>query len=335
MSRNAELCTRFRGLGLHGRTSCPQRKNFVNFTFRDMKMGHDPGGNGILSTAAAAMVGTKLATNLLFGPVGAKVSNFLSKQFGRNPLARDQFPGEKHMVLPTEHGLTRANFAGPGTRLETRMQRGDQGVDGPRGIDAIAMRHDIDYTLARTAEDVRAADNRMIAAIKRSTAGSKTKAIVLAALKAKKLGEDIGVFNIDTFTNVTEQGQVRRGRKPRGAVTAAPRGVAPLPPDGDGAGHKRKRGQGPPELNPANRLLKTMRRKTAPRKKRRRQGGGPLLNIAKSVLTSGTAKRTGRRLFDTVILPLITSQLRAFLSKHIFRQGAGRRRRRRKRKRKR
>lgn len=147
----------------------------------------------------------------MFGPVGAKVSNFLTKKFGKNPMARPIFPGEKHVVLPTKHGLTRANFAGPGTKVKKRVARGDKGVDGPRGVDAAAKRHDLAYVAARTAADVRRADNRMIRDVKRSTAGPKTKAIVVGAMKGKVLGENLGIFDINTFTQVTEDDNVGKG----------------------------------------------------------------------------------------------------------------------------
>lgn len=273
MPRNSDLCDRFRGLGITGRTSCPQRKGFTDVTFRDMHMGRDPQGGGILGVASTALIAGKLASSLLFGPVGAKVSNFLSRKFGKNPAARDVFPGEKHIILPTKFGITRANFAGPGTHVLQRVKRGDRGVDGPRGIDAIAMRHDIDYVNARTTKDVREADNRMIAAIKRSSAGKKTKAIVIAALKAKKLGENIGLFDVNTFTQVTEDDNVRQPKRPRGAFTSGPRGFDPPKPEPkSGAG---KKARGPPELNPAIRLLAKMRQRTrAAQRKKRKRGKG-------------------------------------------------------------
>ncbi len=156
----------------------------------------------------------KFASNQLFGPVGAAVSNALTKRFGKNPEARPISAGEKHVILPTKHGLTRANWAGPGTHVAKRLKRGDRGVDGPRGIDAAAKRHDLAYVGARTAKDVRAADNRMLRDIRNSTAGRKTKAIATAAMQGKKLGEDLGLFNINTFTQVTEDDKVGKGNLP-------------------------------------------------------------------------------------------------------------------------
>lgn len=207
---------------MHG-VGSSQRKNILMETKRDSKVRRSThfsvhvGGAPMLSTI---IKGVQLTSNALFGPVGAKVSNALSKRFGKNPEARDVFPGEKHIILPTKHGLTRANFAGPGTQVEKRVKRGDRGVDGARGIDAIARRHDLAYVAARTKEDIRVADDTMIADVRRSSAGSKTKAIVMAALKAKKLGEDLKIFDVNTFTQVIEDDNVPGAAGQGGALPA-------------------------------------------------------------------------------------------------------------------
>ena len=175
-----------------------------------------PSGEGILDTIGSVtkgLQGLRLASDVLFGPIGSTVSNVLSEVFNKNPEARPISPGEKHIVLPTKHGLTRANFAGPGTQVKKRIKRGDRGVDGPRGIDAAARTHDLAYVNARTPADIRRADNRMIREVEQSTAGKRTKQVVKAALRAKTLGEDLGVFGPNTFTEVLEDDDMK-GRGP-------------------------------------------------------------------------------------------------------------------------
>ena len=189
------------------RLSYPARHAAVVSTPSELRRGVHPSGDGVLDTIGSitkGLQGLRLASDVLFGPIGSTVSNVLSNVFNRNPEARPISPGEKHIVLPTKHGLTRANFAGPGTQVEKRVRRGDRGVDGPRGIDEIARRHDIDYVNARTPADIRRADNRMIRAIDSSTAGRRTKQVVKRALQAKTFGEDLGVFGPNTFTEVIE-----------------------------------------------------------------------------------------------------------------------------------
>ncbi|MCP4343943.1 MAG: hypothetical protein GY795_00260, partial [Desulfobacterales bacterium] len=110
------------------------------------------GGGGyvqaVQAAIAAAPVIAKTIDKVLFGNIGTNVSNTLGEHYNKNPLWRPGFAGERHAILPTEDGWTRANFAGPGTHLTKRLTRGDQSVDGPQGIDAAAKKHDIKYANA-------------------------------------------------------------------------------------------------------------------------------------------------------------------------------------------
>ena len=150
----------------------------------------------------AATTAGKLAGKLVTGKVGTKISNVLSTKFNKNPNWRPGFPGEAHLVLPTPWSLTRANYAGPGTNLGARLARGDLGVDGPKGIDIASKTHDMLYNAARTKEDIRKADNRLISDIRKSSAGPVTRALAVKMLQAKKFGENVGVFGAETFTKL-------------------------------------------------------------------------------------------------------------------------------------
>ena len=158
--------------------------------------------------------GTDFAANRAAGASGTgikdivrKVTSLVKNKLGKNPDKRPGFPGERHVPLPTSHGVTIANFAGPGTQIAQRLKRGDKGVDGPRGIDEIAKLHDIDYVNAQKESDIRRADNLMIDRVRNSSAGRLTKKIVIAALKAKKFGEDHKITDVNTFTDsVPEEG---------------------------------------------------------------------------------------------------------------------------------
>ena len=55
-------------------------------------------------------------------------------------------------------------FMGPGTHLEKRLKRGDQGINR---LDRIAKEHDIDYSHANNLQDKWQADSKMIKAIDR------------------------------------------------------------------------------------------------------------------------------------------------------------------------
>ena len=76
------------------------------------------------------------------------------------------------------------NYTGPGTHLEKRLKRGDQGVSR---LDEIARIHDIDYSKAKNLQDKWKADDKMIRAITKLP-GKKTKQerIVKTIMQAKR-----------------------------------------------------------------------------------------------------------------------------------------------------
>jgi hypothetical protein len=147
----------------------------------------------------ARAVGSALG-DLATGEIGTAVSNILSEKFNKNPNWRPGFPGEAHLVLPTKEGLTRANFCGPGTNLKARQTRGDKGVSQ---IDDACQIHDMLYSIAKSEGDIRKADERLIKDIDKATdAGPTQKAVLKAGIRAKTLGEDIGLFGPETFTKI-------------------------------------------------------------------------------------------------------------------------------------
>ena len=55
-------------------------------------------------------------------------------------------------------------FLGPGTKLQKRLKRGDQGINR---LDRLAKQHDIDYTRAKSLKDKHRADRKMVRDIQR------------------------------------------------------------------------------------------------------------------------------------------------------------------------
>ena len=80
--------------------------------------------------------------------------------------------------------MPKANYLGPGTRLQQRLKRGDRGVNR---LDELAKIHDIDYSKAKSLKDKWKADDKMIRAIK-NLPGKKTKQerIVKAIMQTKR-----------------------------------------------------------------------------------------------------------------------------------------------------
>ena len=79
------------------------------------------------------------------------------------------------------------NFAGHGTHLEKRLNRGDRGVNR---LDEIARIHDIDYSKAKNLTDKWKANDKMIPAItnlpgKKATQERVVKTIMQAKRKLK------------------------------------------------------------------------------------------------------------------------------------------------------
>ncbi len=172
-------------------------------------------GSGYAQTIAAiikaAPIVAKGVDKAAFGKIGTNISNTLSERYNKNPEWKPGFAGERHAVLPTNFGLTRANYAGPGTKLQTRLARGDKGVDGPYGIDAAAKTHDIDYYNAKSYSDIRKADKKFIKGVRQSTSTGTMKNLAIGAIKAKNFGEDIGILNKDVFSIQQESQQMGLG----------------------------------------------------------------------------------------------------------------------------
>ncbi len=140
------------------------------------------------AVAAKGSYAANKLDNLVNGSIGTKVVNSLSARFNKNPNARPKFPGERHIVLPTKHGLTMGNFIGPGTQLQKRLARGDKPVDPI--FDRAAMIHDVAYSKARSLKDVHVADqafNRAIEAGKEQY--PKFTSAIQTMFKAKQLAE--------------------------------------------------------------------------------------------------------------------------------------------------
>jgi hypothetical protein len=132
------------------------------------------------------------------GEIGTTLRNMIPDS---DETARPGFVGERHVLLKLPNGKTGVgNYIGPGTNLIKRLERGDP----PRTeVDKVAQLHDIRYGLAKTQADVRKADNIMINKVKQISRnrGDAPRNIAQASLmRAKVLGEDLGVLRKDAFS---------------------------------------------------------------------------------------------------------------------------------------
>ena len=111
--------------------------------------------------------------------------------------SRDRFAGERHAILTLPNGKNGiANYMGPGTNIIERIKRNDP----PRTpVDAVAMAHDLRYTLAENVQDLRSADTKMIQEIDNVKDTPRNVFLGKRLIQAKMKLEDIGLLPRDTF----------------------------------------------------------------------------------------------------------------------------------------
>lgn len=170
---------------------------------------NDMGGEGFMDMVRKLMrVGEKVSERVgdfAKSDTGTLIKNIIPDS---DETARPAFPGETHMILKLANGKNGiANYMGPGTDVIPRVKRGDP---GRTPSDTVAKRHDIDYVIAGDArsvasqlQQVRAADNRMIASLKRIQAGRLDAGRNIQAgmrlIQAKEVGEDLGLLDKSKF----------------------------------------------------------------------------------------------------------------------------------------
>lgn len=137
--------------------------------------------------------------------LATKIKNLVP---GNDETARDSFPGEKHAILKLRNGKAgMANYMGPGTNVLARLRRGDP----PRtAADKVAMRHDIDYELAKNAKTkeeqikkIREADERMVHELNKISKKGGDSMINIEQgrrlIQGKMMAEDAGYLDRGSF----------------------------------------------------------------------------------------------------------------------------------------
>ena len=139
------------------------------------------------------------------GEIGNTIRNLIPSN---DDLGRDGFAGERHMILELPNGKNGvANYMGPGTQVVKRLKRGDK---GRTKADTVAKRHDIDYSLAKGAENIkdqydqiRKADKRMVNSLRKiqSNRGDASRNVQagMRLIQAKNIAEDAGVISRGKF----------------------------------------------------------------------------------------------------------------------------------------
>lgn len=89
----------------------------------------------------------------------------------------------EELHLRTLPCLKKYNYYGPGTNLDKRLARGDQGINR---LDDVCKKHDIDYDNADTLADKHIVDLKMIGAIEQFPNQNLTECGVQNLMKVKK-----------------------------------------------------------------------------------------------------------------------------------------------------
>lgn len=148
------------------------------------------GGRGILDNMKS-----------LLGSIGNVGTNLLNRIPNSDDTGRPMFNGEKHALLKLQNGkMGIGNYMGPGTQLIKRLKRGDP----PRTeTDKVSQAHDIRYGIAKNVDDIRKADKIMIRKVEeiaRNKTDSRINIAQAKLIKAKIVGEDLGLIKRNAFS---------------------------------------------------------------------------------------------------------------------------------------
>jgi hypothetical protein len=117
-----------------------------------------------------------------------------------------KFPGERHVPLITDKGIRLANWSGPGTNIDTRLNGSSDIKEPVSAVDKSAMAHDLRYTLAKTTDGIRFADNKMISKlndIERDKQDYRLNIIAVKnAMRSKRFFENATNQQGELFSNI-------------------------------------------------------------------------------------------------------------------------------------
>jgi hypothetical protein len=137
--------------------------------------------------------GSGIITNVL--------NNRYKKKLDKYPNARPKWPDEKHLI--TSDGVS-YNFAGPGTHIKERLDRGDKPINE---LDKCAEIHDVKYYNAQNKNQVRDADHKFINCVNNTKGRLFNKQLAKNSIKLKILAEDkdINLYPINKLPNFGRQ----------------------------------------------------------------------------------------------------------------------------------
>lgn len=135
-------------------------------------------------------------------------TNIINSLSNNDETGRPGFEGETHAILKLPNGkFGVANYMGPRTNLVERLKRNDP----PRTeTDKAAQAHDIRYFQSKNTDDIRKADNifiNKVNQISRNRGDAPQNILQAKLIKAKTIGEDIGILKKTAFSGNFENNE--------------------------------------------------------------------------------------------------------------------------------
>jgi hypothetical protein len=144
--------------------------------------------------------------------MATSIKNNVARHYDKNPLARPAYAGEKMLYLPTKYGYSQANFCGSNVRLRERMERKDQGVDGPNGLDEQCGKYKIRITNAKNKEEKNKALDNLITDLNNSKGSKNMKSMLKTYYKGKRLMNKLEVNNTNINDDNEDELELRGGK---------------------------------------------------------------------------------------------------------------------------
>ena len=140
--------------------------------------------------------------------------NVIVSKMKKNVVGTGKYKGEKHVPLLTKSGVKISHYTGPGTNVIERIRDGSEPITN---TDRVSQKHDIDYTLADSVDDISKADDAMLKNLKKIRKNKSDYraniAIAEKGIQAKKLAERFGILKKGSFGNVGSKAKLSNDDK--------------------------------------------------------------------------------------------------------------------------
>ncbi len=188
------------------------KRGIAYFNPTEMKYGDQHGsgfvGSGIVKQIKGLLgkISPKnIADKAISGRIPTAIKSAVNK-LSNVENAGPAFPGEKHPISieKNRNGNKRLvfnSFLGPSTNVSARLRRGDKPVGR---ADAQGMRHDLEFALAKTPEDLRKSDMHFIKSLQKLSKEGVPRInteIGIRGIQFKNKLTDAGIWKPDKFLN--------------------------------------------------------------------------------------------------------------------------------------